>query len=230
MGEQLQMRIEYKQRSSYQEVNTMLERNLVDLAFICTGAYAEGYRGMDLLVAPTIKGHPYYHALVITHIASGINRFSDLEGRSFVYTDPLSNTGKLYAQRRILEMNRDTATFFSATTYSVGHDVSIQMVARNLVDGASVSSIIFQYLDATQPQMTRNIRVLEQSELYGAPPIVTSLLLEPERRAKILEFFTSLHLDAFGRRILTNLLVEQFVVVDDTLYDNVREMNEMVWQ
>jgi hypothetical protein len=37
---------------SYEEVNGLLDRNLVDMAFICTGAYIDGSDNFDLLVAP----------------------------------------------------------------------------------------------------------------------------------------------------------------------------------
>lgn len=46
--------VQLVQRRTYQEVNELLARNMVDLAFVCTGAFKVGRRQgiMDLLMAP----------------------------------------------------------------------------------------------------------------------------------------------------------------------------------
>ena len=55
------------QRKTYQELNDLLARNVVDLGFICTGAYAENVRkeAVSLLVVPQINGRTTYRAFVI---------------------------------------------------------------------------------------------------------------------------------------------------------------------
>jgi hypothetical protein len=40
----------------------------------------------------------------------------------------------------------------------MSHDISIQMVSRNLVDAASIDGLIFDYLEIFQPDKVRNIR------------------------------------------------------------------------
>ncbi|MFN4110674.1 MAG: PhnD/SsuA/transferrin family substrate-binding protein, partial [Ignavibacteria bacterium] len=41
ISKKIGMRIEFKQRKTYQEVNKLLKENKLDFAFICTGAYIE---------------------------------------------------------------------------------------------------------------------------------------------------------------------------------------------
>lgn len=230
MGDRLNMKIEFKQRMSYAEVNSMLERDIVDLAFICTGAYVDGSESMDLLAGPVFRGKPFYHAYIITNINSPIEVFEDLKGKSFAYTDPLSHTGKLYPMKRIIDLELDTASFFNKTVYSGSHDVSIQMVARNLIDGASVSGLIYEYMQSSQPELMKNLRIIEVSEPFGVPPIVTSLLLDPEIKKQVKDLFLNLHKDAQGREILDKLLIDKFDIIEDSMYTSIRKISETVWE
>ncbi|MFO7977791.1 MAG: phosphate/phosphite/phosphonate ABC transporter substrate-binding protein [Bacteroidales bacterium] len=229
LATRMNMKVEFRQRMSYQEVNNMLERNLVDMAFICTGSYMEASDRMDILVAPIINGEPQYQAYIITNVNSGIREFKDLKDRSFAFTDPLSTAGRVYPLKRIMDMGEDTTSFFKNTVYSSSHDISIQMVSRNLIAGAAVSSLIYNNLEKTQPELISNLRIIDQSEPFGSPPIVTSLLLAPEKKQQIRQLFLEMHHDPQGREILDKLMVDQFILVGDTLYDSLRKMTQQVW-
>ncbi|MGF1586885.1 MAG: PhnD/SsuA/transferrin family substrate-binding protein [Bacteroidales bacterium] len=230
MSDRLNMKIEFKQRMSYEEVNNLLDRNLVDIAFICTGAYIDGSDGFDLLVTPVTKDKPYFHAYVIANENSGIETFQDIRDHSFAYTDPLSFTGRTYPLKRVLDQGSEPDSFFSSLIYTMSHDVSIQMVSRNLVDAASVSGLIFDYLSVNQPEMVMNINIIEKSEDFGMPPVVSSLLLPVETRDRLRELFTQMHEDARGMEILGKLKIEHFVIADDTLYSSARKMRNEAWQ
>lgn len=230
MGVHLDMKIEFKQRASYEEVNEMLERNLVDLAFICTGAYIDGADGMDLLVGPQFNGVPLYQAVVIVSAQSDIETFADFKDRAFAYTDPLSFTGRLYPDKRIRDLGEDPETFFGSVQYTNGHDVSMQMVARNLIDGASVNGLIYRYVKSSHPEITNNLRIIERSDSFGVPPIVTSLLLPPEISERIMSLFLEMHLDPKGRSILDHLIIERFVALGDSMYNTAREIRTQAWQ
>jgi phosphonate transport system substrate-binding protein len=230
MSDKLNMKIEFKQRMSYEEVNGLLDRNLVDIAFICSGAYVDGSDGFDLLVVPLSGNQPYYFAYVITHENSGIETFEDIRGRSFAFTDPLSFTGKSYALKRVADFGGEPDAFFKSLIYTTSHDISIQMVSRNLVDAASIDGLIFDYLKVYQPEKVSNVRIIEKSENFGIPPVVSALLLDPEIKVRIRELFTDMHRDERGQEILDKLLVDRFMVVGDSLYNSVRKIREQVWQ
>lgn len=230
MSDRLDMKIEFKQRMSYEEVNNLLDQNLVDIAFICTGAYIDGSDGFDLLVTPVTKNQPYYHAYVIANENTGIENFEDIRDHSFAFTDPLSFTGKTYAIKRLRDHGSEPDSFFSSLIYTMSHDVSIQMVSRNLVDAASVSGLIFDYLAINQPDMTMNINIVERSEVFGMPPVVSSLLLPVETRDRLRKLFTQMHEDAMGQEILGKLQIDRFIIAEDTLYSSARKMRNEVWQ
>lgn len=232
ISEQTGYKIEFKQRRTYQEVNQMVEQQDVDLAFICSGAYTLGKDDsrMDILAIPVINGQSGYQAYVITHESSAINNFEDLRDKRFAYTDPMSHTGRFYADKRVKECGCAIDKFFSKTVYSHAHDVSMQLVAKQVVDGASVSGLIFDYIAAKYPERVKNLRIIERSEYYGMPPIVIPHGLDSLKRSKLQRFLLNAHKDPAGKEILDKLMIDRFVPGNDADYKSIREMLTFISQ
>ncbi len=78
------------QRNTYAEINELIRSGGADLAFVCGGAYVEGQRefGMELLVAPEVRGETVYYSYIIVPSDSPAQRFADLRGLTFGFTDP----------------------------------------------------------------------------------------------------------------------------------------------
>ncbi len=224
--------IEMKQRKTYSEVNQMLLNNEVDMAFICSGAYIKinETNQVELLAIPVCNGKPYYQAYIITNNQSGIEKFDDLEGKSFAFTDPLSNTGKLYAEKRLHELNLSSETFFSSTMYTHAHDISIQLVSKMVVDAATVDALIYDYLEKFYPERVKNIKIIEKSEYFGIPPVVVPASVPDELKKELKSIFLSLHKDSIGSKILDKLLIDRFIEGNDENYDSIREMQKLVKQ
>ncbi len=218
--------IYFKQKKTYEEVNELLETGEVDFAFICSGAYIEEarHKHVKLLVAPVINGQTYYQAYIITQKNSPVNSFEELEGHSFAYTDPLSNTGYLYPRRHLYNMGTNENLFFSKTIFTNGHDISIQMVNRGIIDASSVHGLIFDYIASIYPQRVENIKIIEKSTLFGIPPVVTPINLDKKSFKKYRDIFLGINEDSIGMEILRKLKIEKFVIVNDKIYDNVRKL------
>ncbi|MBI4930762.1 MAG: phosphate/phosphite/phosphonate ABC transporter substrate-binding protein [Bacteroidetes bacterium] len=214
--------VKFEQRKTYSEINEMLAKHQVDIAFICSGAYIINKEHCELLVIPIINGLPYYQAYIIANKNSSIHSLKDLKGKSFAFTDPLSNTGKLYPERRINELFHLTGRdFFSKTIYSHAHDISIQLVSKNVVDGASVDGLIYDYVSKKSHDKIKNIRIIEKSEYMGMPPVVVSKNFDKELKNKIEEIFLNIHNDPEGKKILDDLMIDKFALTSDTLYKNI---------
>jgi len=149
-----------KQKKTYEEVNELLKMGLVDFAFICSGAYVELSRKKDvnLMVVPVINEKTYYRAYIIVKKSDEIKDFKDLENKYFAFTDPLSNTGHSFPMKLLKDINTNERLFFSKTIYTYGHDISIHMVNQGVVDGASVHSLIYDYIAEAHPESVKNIR------------------------------------------------------------------------
>lgn len=225
ISEKLNYEVEFKQRKTYQEANDLLANNEVDMAFICSLAYvmAKEENTVELLAMPLYNGKPFYQAYIIAHKSSNIENFQQFKGKSFAYTDPLSNTGKLYAQKRIKELGFNLETYFSKTMYSNAHDASIQLVSKKIVDGATVDGLIFEYLAKHHPEKVKNIKVIEKSEDFGIPPVVVSKNIDAETKQKLKNIFLNLHKDSIGKQILNKLLIDKFIEGNDANYNSIRK-------
>lgn len=218
--------VEFVDKQSYAEINSLLESGDLDFAFVCSGPYVEGHKkfGLQLLAAPEVNGKSVYYSLIIVNRDSPVRSFRELRGRTFAFTDPLSNTGTLVPTYMLAKMNETPASFFKEHVYTHKHDMSVKMVADKLVDGAAVDSLIWEYMNRRSPDITSRTRIVEKSPPYGIPPVVVSKSADPEIRKLLSDLFLNAHNDEEGRKILKGMMIDRFVPVSDRAYDSVREM------
>lgn len=230
LGRRLERPVNLVQRKTYSEIDEMLAKGHLDVAFVCSGPYAA--QGADpafeLLAAPRIDGQTTYRAYLIVGRDSPYRTLEELKGKVFAFTDPGSNTGHLVPLAWLAELGQGPGTFFSRTTYTYSHDNSIQAVARGLVDGASVDGLIWDYFSRRRPEVTERTRVIRVSEPYGIPPVVARSSLAPELKRSIQSELLAMDQDAEGRRILDALMIETFVPAQSSWYDSIRRLREGV--
>ncbi|RJQ47642.1 MAG: phosphate/phosphite/phosphonate ABC transporter substrate-binding protein [Gaiellales bacterium] len=218
------------QRETYAEINNLIRQGDVEMAFVCTGAYVEGKRSfdMELLVAPQMYGETYYYSYIIVPANSSAEDLDDLRGKSFAFTDPLSNSGRLAPTYMLAQMGESPESLFSGYSYTYSHDKSIEAVSEKVVDGAAVDSLIWNYFDWKYPDITAGTKVIVKSPPYGIPPVVVPAGLDASLKDQLRDVLLHMHEDEEGRRILAEIKITRFVEVDDSIYDSVREMTEAV--
>ena len=214
----------FKQKKDYDQVNKMLINSEVDFAFICSGAYVEPdlKESVKILVVPVIDGSCYYQAYIIVNKNSNINTFEELKFKTFAYTDPLSQTGRKYPKYLLKQLDYTEKIFFSKIIYTAGHDISIQMINKGLVEGASVNSLIYNYIAKNTPENVKNIKIIDKSEFYGVPPVVYPKTLSEKNVEIYRKVFLDMHKDSLGKKILAKLMIEKYIFSEDTLYDNTK--------
>jgi len=222
----LDKKLVFEQRQTYAEVNKLLAENELDLAFICSGPYAlaRDKGSFELLVAPRINGSARYRSYLIVAKDSDHDSLRDLEGASFAFTDPDSNTGHLVPLYWLSQLEADPETFFQKTIYTYSHDNSILAVARGLVDGAAVDSLIWDYLRQNGSDAADRTRVLRKSRPFGIPPVVVSSDMEPGLKERIEKLLLRMHTTPEGRSILDQLHIDQFIVAKESWYNPIRAM------
>ena len=183
-------------------------------------------KNIKLLVAPVINQKATYHAYIITQKDSKIKGFSDFENKSFAFTDPLSTTGRLYPLQLLKRRMKNEEDFFLKTIYTYGHDISIQMVNRGIIDGASVHGLIYDYIALHHPERVENIKIIDKSVKFGIPPVVTPTTLDQDDFMAYRNIFMDISNDSIGRVILDNLNIDKYQVVGDTLYRSVFQLKE----
>ncbi|CAG1006636.1 putative ABC transporter phosphonate/phosphite binding protein PhnD2 [Methanosarcinales archaeon] len=218
------------QRKTYQEVNDLVRKNSVDAAFVCSLAYIDGKDqfGMELLAVPIVRGEPRYYSYIIVPDDSSIKSLEELKGKTFAYTDPLSNSGKLSPEYMIAQLGEKPETFFKITFFTYSHDKSIQAVAEKMVDGAAVDSLVWDFKNATNPRFTSRTKIISKSPPYGIPPLVVSKDIDPFLKEKLGKILLQMHEDKKGKEILDRIMIDRFSEANDSLYNSVRDMKKVV--
>jgi phosphonate transport system substrate-binding protein len=227
IGNKMGREIQFIQRKTYAEINELLGKGQIDLAFICSGPYVVGKEkyGFQLVATPEVQNSHFYHSYLIVNKTSAFRKLEDLRGRVFAFSDPDSNTGKLVPTHWLSQLSERPETFFGKTIYTYSHDNSILAVAKELVDGAAVDGLIWEYYHRKNPIFTSKTRIIRKSEPYGIPPMVASNIIPIELMTKIRSLLFSMHEDPKGRAILKELMIDRFIAPQDKWYDSIRKIN-----
>lgn len=230
LKDKLGMPIRIVDKKTYVEINELLEKGEIDLAFVCSQPYVDGKRkfGLELLLAPQLYGSTEYYSYIIAHAHSSIESLEDLRGKRFAFTDPGSNTGNLVPVYMLAKMGETPKSFFKEHVYSYAHDKSIRLVAEGIVDGAAVDSLIWDYQNIKKPKCTSNTKIILKSEPYGIPPLVVRPGLDRDFKNGIKKILKNMHNDEKGRKILNNMIFEKIVEIDDSKYDSIRQMQDFI--
>jgi phosphonate transport system substrate-binding protein len=223
---QLHRPVELVQRRTYLETNDLISEGKVDLAFVCTSAYVSGFEefGMELLAAPQVNGDRIYFSLLIVPSDSTAESMSDLAGKVFAFTDPISLSGRMYPTFVVQQLGYDPETFFSRIFFTYNHDEAIRAVANKLADGAAVDSLVYDFALTRDPELINKVRVIHRSPAFGIPPVVVSPLLDDDIKFELQKILLRMSETAEGRQVLDSIGVEKYIIIDDQAYDDVREL------
>lgn len=228
IGEEIKQPVQMVNRRTYEEMDQLLERGEVKVAFICSAPYVKNRErfGVELLVAPSVHGKSTYQSYIIVHNDSHIKSFPGLKDKTFAFTDPKSNSGKLYPTYLLKTMGLIPDTFFRRTLYSYSHNKSVEMVAKKIVDGAAVESIVYEHMLKTGSPYAKQTKIIKRSPPYGIPPVVVTRDIDPGLRKKVKEAFLGMRKTVKGKVILDAMMIDGFVEVPDRNYDTIREMEK----
>ncbi|MBU0485688.1 MAG: phosphate/phosphite/phosphonate ABC transporter substrate-binding protein [Proteobacteria bacterium] len=232
VADQLEMPGEMVHRTTYDEIDRMLEDKSVDVAFICSAPYVIDKEkfGVELLVAPVINDDRFYQSDIIVHRDSQITTFEGLKNKNFAFVDPKSNSGRLYPAYWLAKKGLTPDTFFDRYFFSYSHNKSVEMVAKKKADGAAVDSVVLAYMLASGSPYATGVKVIHQSPQFGIPPVVVAPGLPLYLKEKLREIFLRMHENSKGRKILTAMRIDRFERVPDSNYDSIREMRSFIEQ
>ncbi|MFC1964802.1 phosphate/phosphite/phosphonate ABC transporter substrate-binding protein [Chloroflexota bacterium] len=232
LGQALGRPVEMIQRNTYAEINYLVQSQYVDIAFVCSLAYVMGNDDLDmeLLVVPEVGGETVYYSYLIVPMDSTVESLADLRDKTFAFTDPLSNSGRLAPTYQLYQIGETPDDFFAKYIFTYSHDNSIRAVAEGLVDGGAVDSLVYDYVVGNEPEIGLRTRIIEKSPPFGIPPVIAHPSLDQEIKARLRSLFLNMNQDEAGRTILDGLHIERFVIGDDASYGMIRSMaNEVGW-
>ena len=203
-----------------------------DVYFVCGLPYVDferrGCCPAIPVAAPVLQGRryggrPIYFSDVIVSRSSAIRSLHDLRGHSWAYTEPLSQSGYGITRYSLLRLG-ETEGFFGKVVHSGSHLKSIALVAAGEIDGSAIDSHVLAVAIQDDPALAAELRTVASLGPSTIQPIAVSKRLPPELRAQITDAIVSLHHDPAEQQRLSSGLVERFVRVRPTSYDDIRAM------
>lgn len=222
--------VEYVDAEDYREINRMLKSGELEAAFVCSGPFVDGKKdfGLEFIAAPQAYGKAVYYSYFIVPAKATARKLEDLRGKTFAFSDPLSNSGTIVPTYMLAQMGETPEHFFGKTWFSGSHDKSIQAVSEGLVDGAAVDSLIWEYKRHVHPEEIAKTRVIYRSAPYAPPPFVVRPDLDKNLKGRLRDVMVNAHHIPEGRRVLDKMMIDRFVVLDDRAYDPVRQIKQWI--
>lgn len=223
-------KVELVLRKSYREVMDLLDSGNIDFAWICGFPYVQSRdpESLRLLTVPVYRGAPRYHSYIIVPESSSHQRFSDLKGKIFAFSDPDSNSGFLYPLALMVELDETPESFFRQTFFTFNHAETVQAVSDQFADGGAVDSYIWEYLAIFRPEITEKTRIIDKSPSFGFPPIVSRLGVDPDTVELMKNTLEGMDEDATGKALLAQLKLDRFDQYPDSLFNGIRDIANRV--
>lgn len=216
--------VEFVQRGTYGQVTDLLRAGDVQFAWICGYPYVLHRRELQLVAVPQWHGRPLYQSYLIADTQGPARTLAELRGRSFAYSDPLSNSGFLYMQHLLRSRGEDPARFFARSFFTHSHRHVVQAVADGLAQGGSVDGYVWETLAELHPALTARTRVLARSPDFGFPPVVAGARVDAARVRAFAEALFAMPQHAQGRALLQELRLDRFVAGAPALFDGIAAM------
>jgi len=214
-------------RKNYKDMNELIQKKEVDIAFVCTGAFVSmNSTTTEIIVVPQVSQRITYNSIMITNKQSKITSIKDMKYKTLALTDPLSNTGYIYPVYYLIKNGIKNRSYFKKVYYTYSHDKSIYLVNKGVVDVAFVDHMVFDYIKKRSPKDVENIQILHKSPDFPNPPIVFSS--NHYNKEQLDQIFLNMHRDPEGAKILRNLNIERFVKIDNKMYNEVIKIKQEV--
>jgi phosphonate transport system substrate-binding protein len=165
-------------------------------------------------------------SLLIVRRDSGITTIHDLSDKDIlILSDARGNLGKMWLEKRVIEEARATVgTFFRSSRKTTKSSQTVLPVFFGQMDACLVPSTSFDILCELNPQLRRELLVLESS-----PAMVSSVLcIRPDYRSDLkeglVEALLQLHKEPRGQQILMMFKVDRLVPLRESDLDSARDL------
>lgn len=208
------------------------KRDENDVCFVCSLPYVmferEGISPAEPVAAPVLigdryAGRPVYFSDVIVHRDSPFRSFADLRGRSWSYNEPLSHSGYGITRFHLVQLG-ETDGFFGEVIEAGFHEKSLRMVANHEIDASAIDSQVLAVALRDDPALKESLRVIDALGPSTIQPVAVSKRVPADLKWAIQEVLLAMGDDPSCRERLDMGIVDRFVAVDASSYDDIRMM------
>jgi phosphonate transport system substrate-binding protein len=207
-------------------------RGEADVGYICGLPYVDLAKQepnpVEPLAAPVLHGErygdrPVYFSDVIVRRGSLYRSFANLRGCTWSYNDPDSQSGYGITRWTLARMG-ETRGFFGRVVQAGFHQKSIRMVASGEVDASAIDSQVLAVELRDYPQLAGQVEVIDALGPSTIQPVVAAAHLPASLKADLQAVYLEIGRDPAARDMLDQGFIERFAAVDDSSYDDIREM------
>jgi phosphonate transport system substrate-binding protein len=183
----------------------------VDLAFVCAHIYLDLLEEdeVEALVTPIVDGTTDTRAMIVVRDDSDLQTWEDLRDTAVAASDKSSLGGYAYLQWYAEQQGVELREFFREVRLGETQEANLRALAEGRVEATVVNSVQVVHRDMSE------FRTLQESEPFGAPPIVATNRLDPEISAQVKE--TLIAFDAESR-LSEDSAIDGFVAAETVDY------------
>lgn len=220
--------VRFVQRGSYREIVDLLLNDGVEAAWLCGHPLVLHESRLTVVAVPSYQGAPLYRShLIVPSTDAATREVSDLRGRVFAYSDPLSNSGFLIPRAEIAAKGADPRSFFRRTFFTFSHRKVVEAVRAGLADGGAVDGYVWDTIAAQQPASVASLRVAWRSAPHGFPPVVARRNWSAAEARQLGEALRAMPAEAEGRAVLERLNLDGFVEPQAGQFESIRALLRM---
>jgi phosphonate transport system substrate-binding protein len=228
LGKQLAVPVRGFVTSDHAAAVEALRNGDADVSFMGALPYviANSQVGATVALQEVYRGKPVYTGRIFVRRDSGIEKPSDLKGKSIAFADPISESGYLYpldifVEQGLLKRGDDPKRFFGKLFFAGGYQQAIQAMVAGLVDAAGVS----QYADLLlTPEQQSEVKWIAESKPIPSHTVIVRKDLDPALRSQFVAAMLKLN-EPENRGLLKHVYgPDGYVAADPAAYDGVRQL------
>ena len=228
LSARLKTAVAFVARDDYQPLHDMLNSGQIDALWTCGYPYVRWQSQLRLLAVPVYQGAPTYQSYLIRSKGdSTIRGWSDVRGKVFAYSDPLSNSGWLVAQGQLAEAGIGPHDF-KRTFFAHGHRNVAEAVAARLAQAGSIDGYVWETMRKQGMSAALQTEVVWKSRFHGFPPIVSVLGPSSLKLDQLQDTLLAMAQDKVGRELLRTLNLDGFIAGSPAVFDSIRQLARSV--
>lgn len=208
----------------------------VDVAFLAPLSYvlAKDKKCAQLLLTSVRGGLATFKGQIRVHVDSGITDLSQLQGKKFAFSDPVSTSGSMYPQLLIKQrFNKTAKEFFSDVVFAGGHDKAMIALYNKQVDGAASFIDLATDVPSSAAKLFPDLaqktkRVAETEDIPGDTASIRPDISD-EIKKQIKDALLAYAKTDDGKKAIFGLYaIDGFAEIPDSKYDTLREGAKIV--
>jgi phosphonate transport system substrate-binding protein len=199
-----------------------------DICFLCGLHYIRVTSLLEPIAAPILQGarysgQPIYFSDIIVRADSPWQAFADLRGRSWAYNEPNSHSGYGIIRHHLVEM-KENNSFFGAVVETGWHERSILWVRSGRVDASAIDSHVLAVAFRDDPGLRSDLRIIGTLGPSTIQPVTVARRMPVTLKSELRHLLWEMAEDLEAKDLLNQNLIERFVPISDSDYDDIRRM------